>query len=47
MASIEVPEDQLETSLDMGSREPIPRPHDHGVSRELTLDPMRMVQARV
>ena len=39
MDSIEVLEDQLETSLDMGSREPTPRPHEHGVSRELTLDP--------
>ena len=47
MASIEVPEDQLETSLDMGSREPTPRPHEHGVSRELILDPVRTVQARV
>ena len=36
-------EDQLETSLDMESREPTPRPREHGVSRELTLDPVRTV----
>ena len=47
MDSVEVLEDQLETSLDMGSREPTPRPSKHGVSRELTLDPVRTVQARV
>ena len=55
MASIEVPEDQLETSLDMGPRVPKPRsrvhggqgPHVHEVSRQLTLDPVRTVQALV
>ena len=31
----------------MESREPTPRPREHGVSRELTLDPVRTVQARV
>jgi hypothetical protein len=49
MASTEIPEDQLETLLDMGPRKPKPRPRvhgghgprAHGVSRELTLDPVR------
>ena len=49
MASTEISKDQFETSLDMGPRVPKPRPRvhggqgpcGHGVSKELTIDPMR------